>query len=188
MTSDLFNCCWPWCLRDSDSSRTAFYLWYTWPWRHYKPPWMQWCNQGHPCLVSGGISPHPYSDGLPWESVLVPLLCSIYAIYNYNNLCCFADDTPLYVALTGSKINTTSSLMTSLSDLKCLKSVNFLKVSDFKSEVLLFATPKPDMNLTNKIWETWSSKPLHPQAEWLRPLSIQTNHQHTTSIFSAAKN
>lgn len=136
----------------------------------------------------GGISPHPYSDGLPWESVLVPLLCSIYVIYNYNNLCCFADDTPLYVALTGSKINTTSSLMTSLSDLKCLKSVNFLKVSDFKSEVLLFAIPKPDMNLTNKIWETWSSKPLHPQAEWLRPLSIQTNHQHTTSIFSAAKN
>lgn len=25
----------------------------------------------------GGISPHPYSDCLPWESVLVPLLCSM---------------------------------------------------------------------------------------------------------------
>lgn len=105
----------------------------------------------------GGISPHPYSDGLSWESVLVPILCFIYVIYNYNNLCCFADDTPLYVALTGSKINTTSSLMTSLSDLKCWKSVNFLKVSDFKSEVLLFTAPKPDLNLANKTWETFSS-------------------------------
>uniref|UniRef100_A0A3Q4N2B3 Reverse transcriptase domain-containing protein n=1 Tax=Neolamprologus brichardi TaxID=32507 RepID=A0A3Q4N2B3_NEOBR len=100
----------------------------------------------------GGISPHPYSDGLPWESVLVPLLCSIYVIYNYNNLCCFADDTPLYVALAGSKINTTSSLMTSLSDLKCLKSVNFLKASDFKSEVLLFFLKKKVLSDVSLSW------------------------------------
>uniref|UniRef100_A0A8C6V627 Reverse transcriptase domain-containing protein n=1 Tax=Neogobius melanostomus TaxID=47308 RepID=A0A8C6V627_9GOBI len=106
----------------------------------------------HFCVSLGDFvsSLAPLTSGVPQGSILGPLLFSLYMLplglilrKHGVGFHFYADDTQIYLPLKKCDSRAAASLLDCLEDLKLWMSLNFLKLNQEKSEVIVFSPSSP---------------------------------------------
>jgi len=100
----------------------------------------------------------PLTCGVPQGSVLGPLLFSLYmlplgSIFRKHGISfhCFADDVQVYLPLKVPAKESLQAVTNCLSDIKTWMDLNFLKLNETKTEVVLFGRPELVQVLTSSL-------------------------------------